>query len=110
MSLMQQSSISMPGVLRRRQHVIARRHVSIRRLVRAFLAAVAWTLAGAGIALGVIVVAALAMLRLTDIDGSSSTSLDSPDGLVAAAALPRDAGAHNLWELGHGCPQPTPTA
>jgi hypothetical protein len=106
MSVMQQSGIPMPGVPRRRQPVIARRYVSIRGLVRGFLAAVAWTLAGAGIALAVVVVAALAMLRLTDIDGSSPTSLDSPDGLVASAALLPDASDFAAFErlsvLAHG--------
>jgi hypothetical protein len=65
--------------------------------VRAFIAAVAWTLAGAGIALVVIVAAALALLRLTDMDGSSSASLDSPDGLVVLG-LPRYGEAPRLWD------------
>jgi hypothetical protein len=69
--------------------------------VRAFIAAVVWTLAGAGIALVVIVASALALLGLTDIDGSSSASLDSPDGLVAAALAP-EATVHRLWDVGRG--------
>jgi hypothetical protein len=102
MSVMQHSSISMPGALRRRQHVIAPRRISILGLVRAFLAALAWTLAGAGIALAVIIAAAFAMLRLADIDGTTTTSLDSSDGLVAAAALPRGATDHKLWDVARG--------
>jgi hypothetical protein len=67
--------------------------------VRAFIAAVVWTLAGAGIALALILAGAFAMLCLTDMDGSTSISLDSPDGLVAEA-LPQDANVHRLWEIG----------
>jgi hypothetical protein len=102
MSVMQHSSIPMPGVLPRRQHLIAPSRISIVSLVRAFLAALAWTLAGAGIALAVIIAVAFTMLRLADIDDSSSASLDSPDGLVAAAVLPRDANDHKLWESRRG--------
>lgn len=93
MSVMQQSSIPMPGFVRPGQRMVARHRIPT---VRAVIAAVAWTLAGAGIALLVIVAAALALLRLTDMDGSSSASLDSPDGLVALG-LPRD-GEAPRWE------------
>jgi hypothetical protein len=89
----------MSGATGQRYRVVARpRGPSV---VHAFIAAVAWTLAGAGIALAVIVAAAFAMLRLADIDGSSPTSLDNTDGFVAAA-LPRDAHVYRLWEVGRG--------
>jgi hypothetical protein len=93
----------MSGAIGQRHRVIARPRAlpRPRPILRAFIAAVAWTLAGAGIALAVIVAAAFAMLRLTDMDGSSSTTLDSPDGLVAEA-LPPDHTVHRLWEIGRG--------
>jgi hypothetical protein len=61
MSVTQQASIPVPVILRhRRDH--AGHHISS---VRSFIAAVAWVLAGAGIALVVIVASALAQLRVT---------------------------------------------
>jgi len=99
MNITSQVSMPMSGAVGQRYRVVApRRGTSI---VHTFIAAVAWTLAGAGIALAVIVAAAFAMLRLADMDGSSSTSLDNTDGIVAAAQ-PRDTGGHRLWEIGRG--------
>jgi nitrate/nitrite transporter NarK len=97
MNITSQFSIPMSEAIGQRHGVAAQpRGLPI---VRTFIAAVAWTLAGAGIALALIVAAAFAMLCLTDMDGSSSTSVDSPAGLVAEA-LPQDANVHRLWEIG----------
>jgi hypothetical protein len=89
MNITSQLSIPMSGVIGQRHDVAGRLRTLM--VVRAFIAAVAWTLAGAGIALAVIVAVAFTMLRLTDVDGSS-ISLDSPAALVAAA-MPQDANA-----------------
>jgi hypothetical protein len=82
------------------RHRVVARHRTL-PIVRAFIAAVAWTLAGAGIALTLIVAVAFSMLRLTDVDGSFSDAIDSPASLVATA-LPQGAKGRRLWEIGQG--------
>ena len=92
MSSKQQTTIPMPGYPARRHRLTARHRTFS---VRPVMEAVGWIVAGEGFGSLAVVAGAWALMRLTSIDDSSSTSsvmLGEGGGLVLAVP-PRDANA-----------------